>query len=188
MPKIAQGHQKCCSLGILVSPVKPASSAHCQSLTSNCLRQVIRRANNTEYGLAAGVFTQNLAMANTISRALKAGTVWVNTWNQFDAGVPFGGYKTSGIGREKGEAALSHYTQVTHPHISMTHPHVTGLCSSRVSVHWLSIFPFSLVKPLVSQETVQRSGQFESRVEFCFKSIHQLAGKNLTVCCNAALP
>lgn len=76
--------------------------------------QVIHRANATDYGLAAGVFTKDLNMANTISRALKAGTVWVNTWNQFDCGVPFGGYKTSGIGREKGEEALDHYTQVTH--------------------------------------------------------------------------
>ncbi|EIE18437.1 aldehyde dehydrogenase [Coccomyxa subellipsoidea C-169] len=84
--------------------------------------EVIRRANNTEYGLAAGVFTQNLAMANTISRALKAGTVWVNTWNQFDAGVPFGGYKTSGIGREKGEAALSHYTQTKAVYMPMAEP------------------------------------------------------------------
>jgi aldehyde dehydrogenase (NAD+) len=79
------------------------------------LAQVIKRANDTEYGLAAGVFTKDINMANTISRALRAGTVWINTWNQFDAGVPFGGYKHSGIGREKGEAALAHYTQVQCP-------------------------------------------------------------------------
>lgn len=46
-------------------------------------------------------------------RGLQSGTVWVNTWNQFDAAVPFGGYKLSGIGREHGEEVLSHYTQVT---------------------------------------------------------------------------
>jgi aldehyde dehydrogenase (NAD+) len=74
--------------------------------------QVIARANNTHYGLAAGVFTRSLDTANTISRALKAGTVWINTWNQFDAGVPFGGYKQSGIGREKGQHVLDYYTQV----------------------------------------------------------------------------
>ena len=73
---------------------------------------MIKRANDTNYGLAAGVFTKDLNMANTISRALKAGTVWINTWNQFDAGVPFGGYKQSGIGREKGPNVLDHYTQV----------------------------------------------------------------------------
>lgn len=76
------------------------------------LDEVIARANDTQYGLAAGVVTKSLDTANTLSRALKAGTIWVNMWNGFDAGVPFGGYKTSGIGREKGEAALSHYTQV----------------------------------------------------------------------------
>ena len=76
--------------------------------------QVLERANATEYGLAAGVFTQNLNWATTLSRGLKAGTVWVNTWNVFDAGVPFGGYKLSDIGREHGEAALAHYTQVSH--------------------------------------------------------------------------
>ena len=48
-----------------------------------------------------------------LCRGLQAGTVWVNTWNQFDAAVPFGGYKLSGIGREHGEEVLSHYTQVT---------------------------------------------------------------------------
>ncbi|KAK9902186.1 hypothetical protein WJX75_007160 [Coccomyxa subellipsoidea] len=73
--------------------------------------EVLERANATEYGLAAGVFTSNLNWATTLSRGLKAGTIWVNTWNTFDAGVPFGGYKMSGIGREHGEAALSHYTQ-----------------------------------------------------------------------------
>lgn len=85
------------------------------------LLQVLERANATEYGLAAGVFTSNLNWATTLSRGLKAGTVWVNTWNVFDAGVPFGGYKLSGIGREHGEACLSHYTQVT-LHISLISP------------------------------------------------------------------
>jgi delta 1-pyrroline-5-carboxylate dehydrogenase len=80
----------------------------------------LERANATEYGLAAGVFTSNLNWATTLSRGLKAGTIWVNTWNTFDAGVPFGGYKMSGIGREHGEAALSHYTQVIRPFLSRT--------------------------------------------------------------------
>jgi aldehyde dehydrogenase (NAD+) len=80
---------------------------------------VLERANNTDYGLAAGVFTANLNWATTISRGLKAGTVWINTWNVFDAGVPFGGYKLSGIGREHGEACLHHYTQVGCPRTVM---------------------------------------------------------------------
>ena len=50
-----------------------------------------------------------------VCRGLQSGTVWVNTWNQFDAAVPFGGYKLSGIGREHGEEVLNHYTQVPPP-------------------------------------------------------------------------
>ncbi|KAL4319630.1 hypothetical protein GQ457_18G021850 [Hibiscus cannabinus] len=74
--------------------------------------EVIRRANGSGYGLAAGVFTQDIDTANTLSRALKAGTVWVNCYNVFDAAVPFGGYKLSGQGREKGVYGLSNYLQV----------------------------------------------------------------------------
>ncbi|KAK8582856.1 hypothetical protein V6N13_069624 [Hibiscus sabdariffa] len=74
--------------------------------------EVIRRANGSGYGLAAGVFTQDIDTANTLSRALKVGTVWVNCYNVFDAAVPFGGYKLSGQGREKGIYSLSNYLQV----------------------------------------------------------------------------
>uniref|UniRef100_A0A0D3BGE4 Aldehyde dehydrogenase domain-containing protein n=1 Tax=Brassica oleracea var. oleracea TaxID=109376 RepID=A0A0D3BGE4_BRAOL len=64
--------------------------------------EVIRRANETRYGLAAGVFTKSLDTANRVSRALKAGTVWVNCFDVFDAAIPFVGYKMSGNSREKG--------------------------------------------------------------------------------------
>uniref|UniRef100_A0A1J3I7U8 aldehyde dehydrogenase (NAD(+)) n=1 Tax=Noccaea caerulescens TaxID=107243 RepID=A0A1J3I7U8_NOCCA len=74
--------------------------------------EVIRRANETRYGLAAGVFTKNLDTANRVSRALKAGTVWVNCFDVFDAAIPFGGYKMSGIGREKGVYSLNNYLQI----------------------------------------------------------------------------
>jgi aldehyde dehydrogenase (NAD+) len=74
--------------------------------------EVIARANSSMYGLASGVWSQNIDTVNTISRNLRAGTVWVNTYNQFDAAMPFGGYKMSGMGRDKGEYALEHYTQV----------------------------------------------------------------------------
>ncbi|KAK7819027.1 aldehyde dehydrogenase family 2 member B4, mitochondrial [Quercus suber] len=76
------------------------------------LDEVIRRANATRYGLAAGVFTKNLDTANTLTRALRAGTVWVNCFDVFDAAIPFGGYKMSGIGREKGIYSLNNYLQV----------------------------------------------------------------------------
>ncbi|KAI7741379.1 hypothetical protein M8C21_000839 [Ambrosia artemisiifolia] len=76
------------------------------------INEVIRRSNATQFGLAAGVFTQNLDTANTLTRALKAGTVWVNCFDVFDAAIPFGGYKMSGHGREKGIYSLNNYLQV----------------------------------------------------------------------------
>ncbi|KAF7809282.1 aldehyde dehydrogenase family 2 member B7, mitochondrial-like [Senna tora] len=74
--------------------------------------EVIRRANSTRYGLAAGVFTKSLATANLLTRALRVGTVWVNCFDTFDAAIPFGGYKMSGQGREKGIYSLRNYLQV----------------------------------------------------------------------------
>lgn len=76
------------------------------------LDEVIARANNSRYGLAAGVFTQNLDTANRLMRALRVGTVWINCFDVLDASIPFGGYKMSGIGREKGLYSLSNYLQV----------------------------------------------------------------------------
>lgn len=76
------------------------------------LNEVIRRANASPYGLAAGVFTQNIDTANTLTRALRAGTIWVNCFDIFDAAIPFGGYKMSGQGREKGIYSLENYLQV----------------------------------------------------------------------------
>lgn len=74
--------------------------------------EVIARANNTSFGLAAGLFSSNINTVTRVSRALKAGTVWVNTYNVFDNNSPFGGFKNSGVGREKSEYALSNYTAV----------------------------------------------------------------------------
>ncbi|MFJ8268243.1 aldehyde dehydrogenase family protein [Peribacillus asahii] len=76
------------------------------------LDDVIRRANNSEYGLAAGLWTQDVKKAHYVANQLKAGTVWVNCYNAFDAASPFGGYKQSGIGREMGSYALDNYTEV----------------------------------------------------------------------------
>lgn len=72
---------------------------------------VVRMANNTDYGLAAGIQTSNANRAIDVSRRLKAGTVWVNTFNDFHPMVPFGGYNQSGMGREMGEEVLQNYTQ-----------------------------------------------------------------------------
>merc|ERR1711998_138587 len=74
-------------------------------------KEVIERANSSEYGLAAGIWSESIKRVNRMSRALKAGTVWVNTYNVFDDATPFGGYKMSGIGRDKGEYALQNYME-----------------------------------------------------------------------------
>ncbi len=73
--------------------------------------EVARRANDTQYGLAAAVWTRDVDKAHLFARRVKAGTVWVNCYHVVDATTPFGGYKMSGQGRENGEAALEHYTE-----------------------------------------------------------------------------
>jgi aldehyde dehydrogenase (NAD+) len=74
--------------------------------------EVVARGNKTNYGLAAAVWTKDVKKAHTIAARLKAGTVWVNCYDVFDAAAPFGGFKMSGIGRELGEYALANYTEV----------------------------------------------------------------------------
>lgn len=77
------------------------------------MEHAIATANDTIYGLAAGVWTRDIGKAHRIAREVQAGTVWVNTYNQYDSASPFGGYKQSGFGRDLGhEAALEKYTQV----------------------------------------------------------------------------
>lgn len=83
-----------------------------QILKFSSLNEVITRANNTDYGLAAAVFTKDIDKANYITQGLRAGTVWVNTYNTLVPQVPFGGYKMSGHGREFGEYGLEAYTEV----------------------------------------------------------------------------
>jgi betaine-aldehyde dehydrogenase len=74
--------------------------------------EVVERANATEFGLAAGVFTRDLARGHRVIGELQAGTCWINAYNLTPVEVPFGGYKQSGIGRENSLAALEHYSQV----------------------------------------------------------------------------
>ena len=71
----------------------------------------MRRANNTHFGLAAGVFTQNIGRAHRVIHELQAGICWINSWGDSPAEMPVGGYKQSGIGRENGPETLRHYTQ-----------------------------------------------------------------------------
>jgi acyl-CoA reductase-like NAD-dependent aldehyde dehydrogenase len=76
------------------------------------VEEAIARANQSSYGLAAGVWTRDIRKAHHVARRLQAGTVWVNTYNVYDTAAPFGGYKQSGFGREMSLHALEHYTQV----------------------------------------------------------------------------
>jgi len=76
------------------------------------VEEVAARANKSIYGLAAGVWTNDVKKVHKMAAALNAGVVWVNTYNQFDAAAPFGGYKQSGYGREMGHAVLDAYTQI----------------------------------------------------------------------------
>jgi aldehyde dehydrogenase (NAD+)/phenylacetaldehyde dehydrogenase len=71
----------------------------------------IAKANDCDYGLAAGIWTRDVKKAHNVAARLQAGTVWVNTYNVYDTAAPFGGYKQSGFGREMGMHALEHYTQ-----------------------------------------------------------------------------
>lgn len=83
-----------------------------QLMKFDTIEEAIQRANNTSYGLAAGVCSTNIAKAMGIAKRLKAGTVWINQYDEFDAALPFGGYKESGWGRDKGEYALENYMEV----------------------------------------------------------------------------
>merc|ERR1712113_919230 len=83
-----------------------------QCMKFKTIEEAVERANNTVYGLAAGVCSRDIGKAMGIAKQLKAGTVWINCWDQFDDATPFGGYKTSGWGREKSEYALENFTEV----------------------------------------------------------------------------
>jgi aldehyde dehydrogenase (NAD+) len=82
--------------------------------------EVIQRGNQTFFGLAAGVWTRDIGKAHRLANSLRAGTVWVNCYDIFDAAAPFGGFKMSGQGRELGEYSLEMYTEVKTVYVQLT--------------------------------------------------------------------
>lgn len=80
---------------------------------------VIARANDTEFGLAAGIFTKDIQKAHRVIDQLQAGTCWINTYNLTPIEMPFGGYKKSGMGRENGHAAIEYYSQIKSVYVEM---------------------------------------------------------------------
>ena len=82
-------------------------------------QEVVERANATEFGLAAGVFTNDLTRAHRVIARLQAGTCWINQYNVTPIELPFGGVKLSGLGRENGRAAIEHYTQLKSVYVAM---------------------------------------------------------------------
>ena len=81
--------------------------------------EVVARANDTVFGLAAGIFTNDLARAHRVIAALDSGTCWINTYNITPIELPFGGNKQSGLGRENGHAAIDHYTSLKSVYVAM---------------------------------------------------------------------
>jgi betaine-aldehyde dehydrogenase len=88
-------------------------------LTFDDEEEVIARANATEFGLAAGVFTNDLTRAHRVIARLQAGTCWINHYNVTPVELPFGGVKMSGLGRENGRAAIEHYSQLKSVYVAM---------------------------------------------------------------------
>ena len=116
------GGERIGSEGYFVRPtiftdVKPEMKIACEEIFGPVIiifkfkdeKDALRQANDTDYGLAAAIFTKDVNKAIRTANALNAGTVWVNMTGQSYPGVPFGGYKQSGIGRECGEYALAKY-------------------------------------------------------------------------------
>ena len=105
--------------------------------------EAIARANDSQYGLAAAVWTRDIKKAHYVARKLQAGTVWINTYNVYDTAAPFGGYKSSGFGREMSAHALEHYTQVK----------TVWVDSERVTVTdaHIHIQPFHMMPPSIAE-------------------------------------
>ncbi|XP_074273845.1 aldehyde dehydrogenase family 2 member C4-like [Silene latifolia] len=123
--ELLAGGEPCGNKGYYISPTIFSDVKDNMTIASNeifgpvmslmkfaTVEEAIQRANATRYGLAAGIVTKNIDIANTVSRSIRAGTIWINCYFGFDYDAPFGGYKMSGVGRELGLDGLYMYTQV----------------------------------------------------------------------------
>ncbi|SUC32710.1 Betaine aldehyde dehydrogenase [Providencia rettgeri] len=97
---------------------------------------LIQQANDSVYGLAAGIWTKDYTRAFKLADALDVGTVWVNTYKVFSISTPFGGFKESGIGREKGLESLKAYMQQKAYFLHLTHNQTVGVNSKSVTGLW----------------------------------------------------
>jgi phenylacetaldehyde dehydrogenase len=102
----------CCPYPLWVSRQEEIFGPVVTALPFKDLDEVLPVANDTIYGLGAGIWTKDLSKAHRLAAELRAGTVWINCYNVFDAALPFGGYKQSGWGREMGHEVLENYTEV----------------------------------------------------------------------------
>jgi acyl-CoA reductase-like NAD-dependent aldehyde dehydrogenase len=82
--------------------------------------EAIALANDSDYGLTAGIWASDYEEAGEVAARLQAGTVWINNWHMIDPALPFGGFKQSGVGRELGPQALDEYTEPKHVHLDLT--------------------------------------------------------------------
>ena len=84
------------------------------------VNDAVQQANDSPYGLSAGVWSTDYERAIEIAAQLRAGTIWINNWHQIDPALPFGGYKQSGLGRELGQHSIDEYTETKHVHVDLT--------------------------------------------------------------------
>ena len=118
--------------------------------------EVIQRANDTTFGLAAGVVTQDISRAHRIIHQIEAGICWINTWGESPAEMPVGGYKQSGVGRENGLTTLGHYTRIKSIQVELGDYQSIFNASIALKLQPKSHMPSSLYRLL--RQTVSKKG------------------------------